>query len=448
MHGGAARWVPGLLIVAASAVALLAVGSAPAHASMERALAPVQCSSGLALALSQPSGPAPLLVTFSLTVLWGTPTTSQWNFGDGTPMLNGSSAYYLHPSHTYSTLGTFEATVFVTDGQRTGACSVGIATVAPELRASALPSHLSGTVPYTAHLSASVAGGSGTFSQVGWDLGDGHSELGANVSYTYTVPGAYTATFTVVDSAGNQAEAKVVVDVAPITSPATSGAIDVGTWTGVGAVVATLAIFAGAGLYVRSHSPAFGDDGSDEEDATGLVEAEPPADAEEDPDRVPERPGMLSVASKFPPATYRGVFLDLSDREYDVLVDEPGADRAIVPFPTGPASIVPPFGRPSGPPLSQRVVHHLVALPKLGPEDTATAAFTQAGMMAALEVPQSRLSNVLRRLTYSGILETRVEHVQGVARRLNVYRLTPKGEQLAARLRKRASSDVGAGTAS
>ena len=108
-----------------------------------------------------------------------------------------------------------------------------------------------------------------------------------------------------------------------------------------------------------------------------------------------------------------------------------------------PTATRPPT-RPGGPPpeperlnLSKRVILHLFAQGRLGDDEVATDGFTQAGMSERLNVGQSPLSNVLRRLVVGGVLRQDVRHVFGRPRRLRVYRLTAMGEALANELRRR-----------
>ena len=90
--------------------------------------------------------------------------------------------------------------------------------------------------------------------------------------------------------------------------------------------------------------------------------------------------------------------------------------------------------------LSQRVVLHLAAQGRLYDDEVATPAFTQGGMSEALQVGQSPLSNILRRLVLGGVLSEDVRHVRGRPKRLRVYRLTTMGEALAAELRRRGAN--------
>lgn len=66
-----------------------------------------------AVIVGSPYGCAPLTVPFNNTGSLGTNFT--WNFGDGSPMVNIPS-----PTHTYSTVGTYTASLYVSDS--TGTC--------------------------------------------------------------------------------------------------------------------------------------------------------------------------------------------------------------------------------------------------------------------------------------------------------------------------------------
>jgi PKD repeat protein/type 1 glutamine amidotransferase len=162
------------------------------------------------------SGAAPLLVQFSATGLdpQGGPLDYEWDFGDGNGSFNQS------PQHTYTTPGTYTATVIATDRQgKTGTATVTVVVTAtgnqaPVARATADPK--SGVAPLTVSFSAQATddGPAGELTYL-WDFGDGGANaFGRNAQHTYTKPGAYRAKVTVTDRKGAFGTAEVVVTVA------------------------------------------------------------------------------------------------------------------------------------------------------------------------------------------------------------------------------------------
>lgn len=438
-----------ILVLGGTCAVLLMAGSGPASAQGSLPGQPANCSSGLVLSTSQSMGLAPLPVSFQLTVYWGVPVFVHWSFGDGA-YLNGSGPGFFQPAHTYAVVGTYEMIVTVAAGTRTGACSVGIEATPPPLEVRPGVDVSSGLAPLTVQLEAQVSGGSGTYEDAGWAFGDGFSANGFNLSHTYAVPGTYTATFTLVDTLGDQANGSVTIHVLAQLPAPTHPTIGAGTLSLFGAAVLGIVASAGAFLYVGTRPLRF----SDRHRSKG-----PPDEVDPGPDLIGPSPtlpsGPVGPASEstelvprtmaFPPAAYRGVFLDLSESEFVAssrtelsTLGHLGVASAVSPeFSTASEEharrIIP---RPDGLSLSQRVLVHLAEQPRLGLEDTATLSFTQAGMGAALGVQQSTLSNALRRLEFSGLLHQETDHVRGVTRRVRIYSLTPKGERVAEKLKR------------
>ncbi|HEV2316621.1 MAG TPA: PKD domain-containing protein [Thermoplasmata archaeon] len=432
-----------LLVIGAGFVSLLCAASATAQPITSHPAAGVNCSNGLRLDLSGTTGPAPYTVDFVLTVYWGTPTSVSWSFGDGT-YSNGSGTGSLTLGHTFETVGNFQSTVTVQSGTRSGACSVAIQTTPAQLVVTASGSPTEGVAPLTVELTGTITGGSGTFTQIGWSFGDNHYASGESLAYTYSIPGIYHAVFTVVDTYHDVSNATVTIQVLAASAGPSNGSLSLGTITIFTLLGTMVAASAGAALYVRGRAPKFSsdDDPDAELDVAELYEPAPrggPVRRSVAPGLRPAPPTELvtSEPSRYPAEMYRSKFLDLSDREFDVLAGTAGeleSSTSIVPMPADRILSAPP--REVRVKLSHRVLLHLYAQPRLGTEEVATQAFTQAGMVETLGVQQSLLSNVLRRLTYSHLIVLDVRHVQGSTRRLNVYRLTPKGETLAEKIRK------------
>jgi DNA-binding MarR family transcriptional regulator len=112
------------------------------------------------------------------------------------------------------------------------------------------------------------------------------------------------------------------------------------------------------------------------------------------------------------------------------------------PVPSEPAGL--PWSDPrtsseweQGLKTSQRLLLHVARQGSAGPSEVAPRTLCQAGMVEALGVSQGALTGVLRRLVAAGVLGVSREHVRGIDRRVQVYRLTPAGTQLAREVRAR-----------
>jgi hypothetical protein len=352
-----------------------------------------------------PSPSDPFLISFSVTVVPGTPTAFNWSFGDG-HFANGTGPPYGAPVHRYIDPGSFLVGVVVWEGNLSGTQALTV-TVAPSgLVANIALSPPDGASPFTATFTASISGGTGTYPAVHWSFGDGGAGSGLVIRYTYVAPGNYLALLNVTDSAGASASARVWVNV----TAGGSGETSISGWTNAlvlaaAAVIGTLTAAAVLGLWLGRRRLAPPDEG---------VEEGPPP---ESPTPVPSSP--LPV----PPTT----------------APAPSLPPAQESSPAPPAPTAPAVEAPSDPErlrVSQRIVLHLAGLGKLGPDEVASLGFTQLGMSEALGTRQNALTNVLRRLVAASVLEEDTRHVQGQPRRLKVYRLTARGEELARDLRR------------
>ncbi len=161
------------------------------------------------------TGPSPLTVSFdgrrSNDPSANQGLEFQWDFGDGSPLVDGSSVV----THTYSGAQTFTATLTVTNKQnaRTGEASVDIilANNSPNAEMSASP--LDGPTPLT--VSFSSVGTSDNESDTSdlvfeWDFGDGTTAgTGVpgeftSVDHIYFDEGNFTAALSVTDPGGKR----------------------------------------------------------------------------------------------------------------------------------------------------------------------------------------------------------------------------------------------------
>ena len=166
---------------------------------------------------STAAGPAPLTVSFDgsgSSATNATISSSSWDFGDGTSA-TGTSA-----SHTYTSAGTFSATLTVTDSNGlTGSASTPVVVTAPistnkPPTAAISANPLSGTVPLTVSFNGSGSSDSdGWITSYVWNFGDGSSATGANVTHTYLTEASFTATLEVTDNQGAKGATGVTITV-------------------------------------------------------------------------------------------------------------------------------------------------------------------------------------------------------------------------------------------
>lgn len=158
----------------------------------------------VSLTPSPTSGTAPLDVSFAASISGGVaPYTINWNFGDGTTIADGGTSQ----THTYTTTGTYTATISVADsggntGQTTATISVSGSST---LQVSLSVSPTSGVSPLTVMLGGSAVGGTGPYTYL-WNFGDGTTSTASPLTeptHVYTSVGTYTVYLTATDSLGN-----------------------------------------------------------------------------------------------------------------------------------------------------------------------------------------------------------------------------------------------------
>ncbi|MBK8250995.1 MAG: PKD domain-containing protein [Gemmatimonadetes bacterium] len=164
----------------------------------------------------------------------GRVTAWQWDFGDGTPRVNGETV-----DHVYENAGTFTASVTVTDDKgathtdqaRVTVTNSGAPNVAPTARISAPASAtVNSSVTFSGTQSTDP---DGTIQSYAWAFGDGTISSGPTVAKVYSAPGTYNATLTVTDNRNARSTASHVITITaanPGTTPfswnATFSAVD------------------------------------------------------------------------------------------------------------------------------------------------------------------------------------------------------------------------------
>lgn len=158
-------------------------------------------SAGLSALLSvgPSSGPAPLAVVATVSVVGGTGLneTVSLNYGDGATGSGQVSA------HTYSSEGSYVLTATVRDsGGNSASASASVVVGGPVV--SVVDNTSIGDTPFSVLAAASVTGGSGVYGPLAWEFGDGTAGSGNLTNHTYAanVSGNVTLRARVVDSAG------------------------------------------------------------------------------------------------------------------------------------------------------------------------------------------------------------------------------------------------------
>lgn len=393
-----------------------------AAASTAPAIAPGPHAGGsFSVAISYTPSPAdPLLLTFSATVVPGTPTSFHWAFGDG-QYANGTTSAYAAPVHRYSAPGSYNVSVLVFEGNISASQFLPLVLSASALVASFTLTAESGTAPFLDTFTATVRGGSGTYPSVLWQFGDGGVGSGLIIRYTYEHAGNYVVVLNVTDSDGHSTVARTNVSVsAPasttpsLTSNGALALLAVAVAAIGGTIVGALVVGRWLGRREPSEPPSAPPAGS-----TPSAEVALPPPATPSP----------SLPSAGPPPEPAAAVPSTAVEE----TDAPPSVRVASPEIPAPAPASSPA--PEALRVSQRIVLHLAGLGVLGADEVAAVGFTQLGMSQALGTRQNALTNVLRRLVAAGVLTEDVRHVRGQPRRLKVYRLTSRGEALARELR-------------
>jgi PKD repeat protein len=145
------------------------------------------------------SGTAPLTVAF--TSICSDTTSYHWDFGDGT------TSTQQHPSHTYTTPGTYTVTLTGTNlygsTVSTRADYVTATQVPPVAAFSASP--LTGHAPLLVQFTDASTNSPTSWS---WDFGDGETSTQRHPTHIYRAAGTYTVTLTVTNTGGSGTETK------------------------------------------------------------------------------------------------------------------------------------------------------------------------------------------------------------------------------------------------
>ena len=137
----------------------------------------------------------------------------QWDFGDG------GSSDLANPDYTYTTSGTYNATLTVTDNDNNQASDSSVVNVSAGNEAPI--AQVNG--PFEEYVNTSIAFSSvgsidndGTITSYFWDFGDGNSSTQANPTHTYQTASTYTVELTVTDNNNAASSMSTTAVVKPI----------------------------------------------------------------------------------------------------------------------------------------------------------------------------------------------------------------------------------------
>ncbi len=157
------------------------------------------------------SGQVPLNVSFKGTTSTDDKaiTAYRWDFKDGT------TSTAANPAHNFTTVGTYEVGLKVTDAE--GLTSTDNVTVtvkakdnaAPVAKVSATPE--SGTIPLKVNFTGTKSSDDKTITEYSWDFKDGGITTLANPTHTFTKAGSYEVALKVTDAEGLSSTGKVTI---------------------------------------------------------------------------------------------------------------------------------------------------------------------------------------------------------------------------------------------
>nr|NIO70718.1 PKD domain-containing protein [Anaerolineae bacterium] len=180
------------------------------------------------------SGPASGLVGETLSFSGASSTDPDgrivsyaWDFGDETTTVN-AAGNGVNVTHSYSAAGSYQVTLTVTDDG--GLSDSATQTVQIDEAVTNLPptavisGPTSGLVGETLSFDGSGSSDSdGSIVSYTWDLSDGTTDSGVNVTHSYSAAGSYQVTLTVTDDGGLSDSSTQTVQVAePVNLPPTA----------------------------------------------------------------------------------------------------------------------------------------------------------------------------------------------------------------------------------
>ncbi|MGA2940378.1 MAG: PKD domain-containing protein, partial [Syntrophobacteraceae bacterium] len=159
------------------------------------------------------AGNSPLSIQLTSTSS-GSITAYSWNFGDNSPMVNGSTTGAIPTqSHTYSSAGSYTVVLTATGpaGSNSMSMTLSVPLSPPVVTIGANPT--SGIFPLAVQFTGNNSGGAVT--SWTWNFGDGTGSIAQNPSHTYAGPGTYTTTLTATGPEGSDSNSILITVNAP-----------------------------------------------------------------------------------------------------------------------------------------------------------------------------------------------------------------------------------------
>lgn len=383
-----------------------AAGSAGPHPTAGSAASTVRlptASLSETVGASTQQGAAPLMVDFTAMATGGeAPYRFSWSFGDG------NASALPDPDHTFDAPGHYTAIASAEDSQgELVSQSVSIVVLPSPLTVAFAVGPTNPGEPLLASFTVTPLGGEAPFAY-SWNFGDGTGSVGTGptANHSYAGPGTYSVSVRVTDGTGAAAVGTFLVDVTDTGSTpqdcafgevsCQSATASEAIWGGLAAILLACAV-----VVLLRRSARRG----------GGTEVGP----------TPSEDGPVGTS----PISALAVAETLSAPVGAVSVGPSGGSEH---------KTSPPSGAAPDRPLSERILVHLYRQGRPDPNRSASDAFTQDGMAAALGRPQSAFARALLRLEVSGLVRSELAHVQGRSRRAKTYVLTPQGESAARRL--------------
>ena len=154
-------------------------------------------------------------LTATFTSACGLSTTSwAWTFGDGT------SSTATHPSHTYTTAGTYSVTLTATNAFGSTTIIRTVTVSASVVVAPVAAFTFSPSAPTTTTAVAFTDTSTNTPTSWAWSFGDGTTSSAQDPSHTYSTAGTYTVSLTATNAGGSNSTTKTVTVANPSTPAA------------------------------------------------------------------------------------------------------------------------------------------------------------------------------------------------------------------------------------